>query len=314
MNLSVSKYNSELKDEWDGFVGACKNTHFIFYRDYVDYHSDRFSDFSIIVRNERNEIVAVLPSNISENVIYSHQGLTFGGYLTNHKMNADMMLSVFYEVNFFLKNIGVNKIVYKCIPHIYHESPAEEDRYALFINNATIVRRDVSSSIYLGNKLKYSKGRKWAINKAKKEGVEVELLRDHEEFWPLLENVLMKAHGARPVHNIQEINMLRERFPGNIKTYVAKRKGIVISGAVIFETETVAHAQYLATSEDGRNFGGLDYLIDFLISSRYQDKRYFDFGTSNEDQGRTLNKGLIAQKEGFGARAIVHDFYEIEIK
>lgn len=41
--------------------------------------------------------------------------------------------------------------------------------------------------------------------------------------------------------------------------------------------------------------------------------KYFDFGISNENNGRFLNRGLIAQKEGFGARTIVHDFYELSI-
>ena len=33
-----------------------------------------------------------------------------------------------------------------------------------------------------------------------------------------------------------------------------------------------------------------------------------------KNEGRFLNAGLIAQKEGFGARAVVHDFYELEIR
>jgi hypothetical protein len=34
---------------------------------------------------------------------------------------------------------------------------------------------------------------------------------------------------------------------------------------------------------------------------------HFDFGTADECDGRYLNRGLIDQKEGFGARAVVHD-------
>ena len=42
----------------------------------------------------------------------------------------------------------------------------------------------------------------------------------------------------------------------------------------------------------------------------YADRRYFSFGISTEQAGQYLNEGLIAQKEGFGARTVVHDFYE----
>ena len=38
-------------------------------------------------------------------------------------------------------------VVYKCVPHIYHSVPAEEDAYALFVRDAQLVRRDVSSAI-----------------------------------------------------------------------------------------------------------------------------------------------------------------------
>ena len=65
---------------------------------------------------------------------------------------------------------------------------------------------------------------------------------------------------------------------------------------------------------EGRNVGALDFIIDKLINEVYSNKKYFDFGISNEDGGRFLNTGLIAQKEGFGARAVVHDFYEFEVK
>ncbi|WP_213786225.1 hypothetical protein [Citrobacter portucalensis] len=57
--------------------------------------------------------------------------------------------------------------------------------------------------------------------------------------------------------------------------------------------------------------GALDGLIDHLVNNKYGHMRYFDFGMSNEKQGLILNEGLISQKEGFGARTITHDFYEI---
>ncbi|SDE80971.1 hypothetical protein, partial [Sporomusa acidovorans] len=71
--------------------------------------------------------------------------------------------------------------------------------------------------------------------------------------------------------------------------------------------------QYLANSEEGRSTGALDLVIHYLVTEVYKDKIYFDFGISNEKQGRFLNTGLIAQKEGFGARAVVHDFYSLDI-
>jgi hypothetical protein len=78
--------------------------------------------------------------------------------------------------------------------------------------------------------------------------------------------------------------------------------------------DTIVHVQYGTNSYLGRDVGALDYLYDYLIKKIYSSKLYFDFGTSNEDEGHSLNCGLIAQKEGFGAKAVVHDSYEITVK
>ncbi len=85
-----------------------------------------------------------------------------------------------------------------------------------------------------------------------------------------------------------------------------------MAAAVTFETERVVHIQYLASNDKGREEKVLDYLIDFLINNSKKFAKIFDFGISNENEGKFLNRGLINQKERFGARAIVHDFYTID--
>lgn len=307
-------FSSEKKKEWDDFIKKSKNAHFFFQRDYIEYHGERFQDFSLMVFDDKDALVAVLPANRDGDIIYSHQGLTFGGFIVSDSMKTEVMINIFKELLLFLKSFKIKKIVYKCIPYIYHKKPAEEDRYALFLNDAKIVRRDVTSTIYLEQDVRYSKGRKWSINKAKKENVEIFESRDFASFWEILENVLGKEHKAKPVHSLQEIEMLAMSFPDNIRLFMAKHQGVNVSGALIYDNEIVAHTQYLANSDKGREVGALDLLIDRLIGKVFNGKKYFDFGISNENQGRDLNLGLIAQKEGFGARPVVHDFYEIEIK
>lgn len=311
--MRISFYSGDAK-KWDDFIKNAKNNHFFFQRKYLEYHSDRFQDFSLMIFDDRESLIAVLPANKDGDVIYSHQGLTFGGFIVSDSMKTETMINIFKELLLFLKSFKIKKIVYKCIPYIYHKKPAEEDRYALFLNDAKIVRRDVTSTIYLEQDVRYSKGRKWSINKAKKENVEIFESRDFASFWEILENVLEKEHKAKPVHSLQEIEMLAMSFPDNIRLFMAQHQGVNVSGALIYDNEIVAHTQYLANSDKGREVGALDLLIDRLIGKVFNGKKYFDFGISNENQGRDLNLGLIAQKEGFGARPVVHDFYEIEIK
>lgn len=313
MGFQVKIYENADKVEWNRFLLTCKNYHFIFNRDFMEYHANRFEDFSLIFKNDKEEIIALLPGNIKDNIFYSHQGLTFGGFLIGRDVHVVDMLDIFCQLKDFLKNKRIEKMIYKCIPVIYHNYPAQEDLYALFLNEANLYRRDVSSAIYLEEDYSYSKSKKWSINKAKKNGVTFEELDQPSIVWGLVREVLQENHDQCPVHDEIEIDLLKNRFPDNIKAYKCCYDGDIVASAVTFETDRVVHTQYLACSYKGREVRALDYLIDFLIRQSIKSAKIFDFGISNENDGKYLNAGLISQKESFGARAIVHDFYSLEI-
>lgn len=129
----------------------------------------------------------------------------------------------------------------------------------------------------------------------------------------IIEAVLAERHEAKPVHTAEEMELLATRFPQNIKLFASYKDGVMLAGCLIYESTNVAHAQYMANSNEGCDMGALDLIIDFLVNDYHKDKEYFDFGISNENMGRVLNAGLIAQKEGFGARAVVHDFYQLTL-
>jgi hypothetical protein len=312
--MNIVKYDPNFKYEWDEFVKSSKNSHFFFLRDYMEYHGDRFQDFSLMVFNEKKQLISILPANVKDSVLYSHQGLTFAGFIVSDKMKTEKMLEFFDVLKGFLKELGIEKLIYKCIPHIYHIKPSEEDRYALFINDAKLIRRDVTSTINLAELVIYSNRRKRAIKKSQKEGVTYQESHDFAAYWLLLNDVLNQKHDTHAVHSLEEIKLLHSRFPQNIRLFLAYRNGELLAGSVVYETQTVAHTQYLANSNLGREIGALDGLVDFLIKETFKHKKYFDFGISTESQGQELNVGLISQKEGFGARAIVHDFYELSLQ
>lgn len=311
--LQVTKYEGNRKLEWDNFVKSSKNGHFFFYRDYMEYHSDRFQDFSLIIYNDKGNIMALLPASIDGDTVISHGGLTFGGFVSDSKMTVAKMLDVFANVKQFLKNAGVRMFIYKCMPAIYNKYPSDEDLYALFRNNGELYRRDVSFSIYLLDRLPYRYTRKSEIKKGYKHKYSLQESSKYEEYIALLDKILMKYHGTHPVHNVNELRLLAEKFPYNIKLYTAEKKGRIEAGTVLFLQSGVVHTQYLANSDEGKKTGALDCLLDWLITDVYKDKTWFDFGISCEQEGRYLNEGLAAQKEGFGARAVVHDFYRIEL-
>ncbi|HWS55299.1 MAG TPA: GNAT family N-acetyltransferase [Pyrinomonadaceae bacterium] len=313
MVIEAAPYEAGGKGEWDGFVGGAKNGVFLFRRDYMDYHADRFPDASLVFRGEGGRVVALLPATRREDALVSHAGLTFGGIIADSGMKVGLMLEVFDAMAERLRSEGVRRLVYKAVPHIYHRVPAEEDLYALFRHGARLTRRDVSSAVDARARLPFSKGRRYEAKRARREGLEVGRGDDFETFMRIEEQVLGEKYDTRPVHTAAELSMLAGRFPDNIKLHVARRGGETLAGVVVYESECVAHAQYIAAGEEGKRLGALDLVLEHLINVEYAGKRYFDFGISTEDAGRRLNAGLAENKQGFGARAVVYDFYEMEI-
>ena len=250
--LTVTPYTPDQRSAWDEFVRRSKNGVFLFCRDYMDYHADRFADSSLLFF-EGDRIAAVLPANHVGDEWVSHGGLTFGGVVTDERMTIDGMRAAFDLLLDHLRQGGVRRLVYKPVPHIYHRLPAEEDLYLLFVKGARLIRRDLSTTIAIRHPLPYAKGRKWSINKARKADVGVEPSLDFEAFMAIEEYVLRKYHGTKPVHSAAEIQLLAERFPENIRLFGAFREGDMLAGVIVYADAGVAHAQYI--SVDRRRAG-----------------------------------------------------------
>ncbi len=312
MAIKIVKYQREHKGSWDEFIRRSKNGVFLFLRDYMEYHSDRFVDHSLLFY-EAEDLVAVMPANMAQDEFISHGGLTFGGLVTNTRMKTALMLDLFDSLREYLISIGANRMVYKAIPHIYHQIPAEEDLYALFAHDARLFRRDVSSSILMSCRQRFSKGRRWLVKRARKLGLVVRQTDDFDTFMAIEEKLLREKYGIKPVHTPEELGLLAGRFPDNIKLFASYRDNEMLGGVVIYESPIVAHAQYISATDEGKDIGATDIIFDYLIMSYYKHVKYFDFGVSTEDEGRYLNKGLIRNKETYGARAVVHSHYEVDL-
>jgi Acetyltransferase (GNAT) domain len=304
--IRIERYCDSQAAMWDRFVAESKNGTFLIQRSYMDYHSDRFQDHSLFVYHG-DELAAVLPANVREQVLHSHQGLTYGGFIASNAMRAPLMLDIFDAFAAHARSRGWLAVHYKPIPHIYHRAPAEEDLYALFRAGATLVRSDVTSAISRRFPLGYSRRRQRGIIKAQKAGVRFERSEDYECFFQLVTEILKTKYQVQPTHTATEMALLAGRFPDQIALWVARGgKDEMLAGAIMYATSQVSHAQYIATSPQGRHCGALDALFDYLIGTVYAATPVFDFGISTEQQGKVLNAGLVSQKEEFGARSIVH--------
>ena len=310
--ITIKQYSSEDFDRWNVFVKTAKNSLFMHDRNFMEYHADRFEDNSLLFYDD-DELIALLPANKNDESLISHGGLTYGGFITNAKMKQYKMLECLDVLKEYMTKNSFSSFVYKIIPYCYYTNPAQEDLYALFINNAQILKIEPASVIDFRYPIKLPKGRKAQISRAKREGVVIELSEDLETFIELENSVLSEHHNTKAVHTGEELELLHSRFPNNIKLYSANYEGNMIAGAVVFIYDNVIHTQYLAANDIAREIGALDLCISEIISKYSTSKQFLDFGISTENGGRVLNNGLISQKEGFGARTLVYQTWKMKV-
>lgn len=311
--MEVIKYDISWRQKWNDFIDNSKNGSFLFKRDFLEYHADRFKDFSLIVIDDK-KIIALLPANIKDSILYSHQGLTFGAFIVGIEIKMPFILEAFKRMLKYLNDHGINKLIFKNIPYIYHSYPADEIEWALVCVKANLYRKDSTITIQNSTPLKYQDRRIRSIKKAHKLNpmIITNETDGFDKFWKLvLEPNMHRKHNLKPVHSLDEIKLLASYFPRNIKQYNIYLDKQIMAGCTMFLNKTVAHAQYISGSDDGRSNGCLDYLFNYLIKEEFNNYAYFDFGNSNEEGGTKINSGLMDWKEGFGGRAVSHDFYEV---
>ena len=290
--IVIEKYSDENKDLWNEFNANSKNSMFMFDRNYMDYHRDRFKDTSLIFYSDGNPI-ALFPACEIDNCLISHGGLTYGGFITNEKMKQHTMNDCFDALVQYAEKLGFEDIVYKTIPHIYHLQPAEEDCYSLYAHGAKLITVDASTVINMSDPLKMSKGRKAQISRAKREGVEIKVLSelsDYENFIDLENAILEERHNTHAVHTAAELKLLHDRFPESIKLFGAIKDGKLIAGTVIYIYNKAIHTQYMAANDEARTIGALDLAVTTVIDEYKTSKLWADFGISTEHGRIYLNE------------------------
>ena len=308
--ISILPYNPNYFNLWNQFIADSKNATFLFHRDFMEYHQDRFEDYSLLAF-EGEKLVAVLPANRVEDEVHSHQGLTYGS-LVYGELKIGKVLLVFQEILCFLERNGFKKLNLKLIPSIYHKKPAEEIAYLSFLLRAKLTRTDGLAVVQQQSDYVFAKDRIAGVKRGIQNNLMIRETDNMESFWKeILLPTLKERHQVKPVHTLEEIQQLKNIFPENIRQFNVYHQEKLVAGTTIFVTDTVAHSQYIASNSNKNELGSLDFLHNYLIKTVFKDKSFFDFGISNENQGTKINGGLSYWKESFGASMIIQNFYEI---
>ena len=313
-NYQVRLYQPQDSSIWNTFISVAKNATFLFDRNFMDYHSDRFQDYSLMVF-DGEKLVAVLPANRVDDTVFSHQGLTYGGLVLSNKAKLSAVIAIFKNVLQFLHKNAIEKLIVKSIPTIYSDYFSEELEYCLFIVQAKLTRRDALSVLDLTKKNAIDSNRMEGV----KRGIKNELVVKEESSFDLFWNTILvpnlaQKHNAKPVHTLAEITKLKHLFPNNIRQFNVYKNEELLGGTTVFVNKKVVHSQYISGNETKNVSGSLDYLHHHLIKEVFKDYHFHDFGICNEYDGRMINKGLLFWKESFGAKTVIQNFYEVETR
>jgi len=310
-NYSVQKYQESDYANWNTFIGQAKNATFLFHRDFMEYHKDRFEDFSLMVFDEK-KLVAVLPANKVGNELYSHQGLSYGTIVIQNNVRIKEYLGIVRELMFYLSEVNIEFVYLKLPPKIYNKVLADELDYVSFLLQAEVYRSDIYMVVDNNDSYIPNRNRKRALKMASQ--IDIEVLEDHNYlgFWErVLVPNLKTRFGVSPVHSLDEIKQLANSFPDQIKLFNAYINGVLNAGVVLFVMDNLIHFQYSSGNEDRNSTAALDALFDFVIR-KYLNKKYISLGSSSDKNGLVINEGLAYWKESLGAKASVQNYIKLK--
>ncbi len=304
--FDVIFYTPDFELLWDDFVKE-RQLFFQFERKYMDYPGRNITDMSLLVKKQ-TDVVALFPACLwSKNQIFSHFGLSYGGILTNYPIEEWQSIWTLIEKKY--KDSGFDRLFVRPLPAIYDKGMGD----FFWQSSGQVVTSKEMVWIEVAADFKIKDLRKRGIKKAQKNGLTYGQESDIEKYWQALQADLWYRHRAKPVHDLNQISYLLEKFPDHISLWSCRSYGNILAGVVIYTHGSIAHAQYIFGSCEGRKKGATDGLIDFLVNAlRVFGVKKISLGTSTKPDTSEPNLGLLSWKKGWSNQSCFVNTYQLE--
>ena len=305
--MKIIKYSDTFFDLWDEFVKNSKNGTIFHTRKFLSYHKNKFVDESILIY-KKNKLIGLFPAIEFENKIVSHRGSTYGGLIVGVKNSLKDSLNMWQ----LIKEYYQKEIEFRDSEYIFHKYPSREVIFSAKKAGFKEVYEELSTCLNL-SRIKFTKGRKWAITKCKNLKIVFDD-NDYVSYYEILKNNL-KKHNSTPTHTLEEMKLLKELLPQNYFLVTIYQDNKMIAGVwLVLATSWTAHTFYIAQNYNFSEYQPLSCVMKFIIEYLQKNSfKYLNFGISTENMGEIINEGLFEFKESFGGFGVSRFYYRMEI-
>jgi hypothetical protein len=305
LEIRVQKYHPSIDTEWNQFIKTSVNGTFLFHRDFMDYHKERFEDHSLMFYKEK-QLICCMPAHIESQVFCSHRGLSYGGWILSEigTENMHLLLEVFLEyikdAIFSVSGLLIVKAEVQLPPisyHIVHKEITSILKQKGFRVNRVLDNQFVKLDSQIGVSPKKSRG----YRNGKFEELRIDRANDFKSFWSqVLLPQLQSRYASKPVHSIEEIELLASKFPEKIIQHNVYLEDQLLAGITFFIKRDIVKSQYTASSPQGLKTDAIGYLY-MEAMKEFQEKGFLlmDYGPVNERDG-SVNEGLLRFKKELG--------------
>ncbi len=265
----------------------------------MEYHTPQFEDHSLIVESNGHWL-AIFPAHQKDTIIFSHQGLTFGGWIGSMEMTTETYEAVIAATLTYYKRAGFLGLEFKPGFYPLHLTPVDFKKFGF--------EKTGAKPVYLLDlpTMEFPKSKMQGVKKAEKAGIYLERDGQFEPFWELLTATYEQKLGIRPVHTLIEIKKLATQH--SILQYNVYQKNTLLAGATVYAFDDIIRTQYLAVSDEGKALGAMDFLMYHLIQAKV---KLLDLGGVTDPRTDQPTETLSWWKKSFGAKAHESEVWSI---
>ncbi len=322
MSLTVRTFTETDTPAWEAFVASANNGTIFHERKFLGYHpGDRFNDHSLLV-DKGGKLRAIFPAveinSDGVKSLVSHQGSSYGGIVVQEDLSFQDSYDFVQAITEYARKAGFQRIQMTLPPAIYQYRVSNYLDFSLIKHGFSYKKRDVSSMLTIEespekNLQRFRSTHRTAVRKAVKQGVTIRESEDWSDFYDILKENLNIRHNVQPTHTLDELLILRDLYPEQIKLFGAYHEDKLVAGVVNFSVnKDVVLAFYISHNEKYQNLRAVNLLFYEIITWCHNNSyRYLDFGifTVNMEP----NFGLGRFKENFGASGVFRDTFELDL-